>query len=71
MSLHRVYWGSHGCCFDTDHQIGECVCACCPCIDHANTRLDECAAGPPYYGPTTRFYGEDARAQVVTPGAEG
>ena len=61
---HRVYWGSHGCKFESGH-AGSCVCECCECVDHeANHVLEDgvlCVGAPPYYGPDTVFYGEDAR----------
>jgi hypothetical protein len=59
----RVYWGSHGCSFQRGHD-GPCVC-CCDCPDggpHPNPETG-CVGGPPYYGPETRFYGEDAAAR--------
>lgn len=53
----RVYWGSHGCERPRGHD-GDHWCDCCECADHPDE--DEgCVAGPPYYGPETRFYGED------------
>jgi hypothetical protein len=58
----RVYWGSHGCMHprghapDTPHE-----CDCCECEQHPDPDSDSvCVARPPYYGPGTRFYGEDA-----------
>lgn len=51
----RVFWGSHGC----DHPRGHPAeipheCDCCDCGErHPYPR-------PPYYGPDTVFYGEDA-----------
>lgn len=66
----RVYWGSHGCGFDRGHD-GPCWCGpdCCECASHPDPDPDNpgnapsCVAGPPYYGPETRFYGEDAEAR--------
>jgi hypothetical protein len=68
----RVYWGSHGCRFEREHG-GDCECDCCTCVDHTADPLhgatdpeDEgvlCVARPPYYGPGTVFYGEDAAAR--------
>lgn len=64
----RVYWGSHGC----EHPRGHPLlvphdCGCCECGEHHPYPdwPDEnvlCVAKPPYYGPETRFYGEDAEA---------
>lgn len=54
----RVYWGSHGCARPEGHE-GPHWCDCCECEDHARDHAAEgCVAGPPYYGPDTRFYGE-------------
>lgn len=56
--LCEVYWGSHGCCRPVGHR-GLCCCICCECppgIFHQ----EECVAYAPYYGPETRFYGDDA-----------
>lgn len=63
----RVYWGSH-CCRqprghgpETPH-----ACDCCECERHPDPDPDNpdgepsCVARSPYYGPETRFYGEDA-----------
>lgn len=55
----RVYWGSHGCRHDRGHD-GDHECDCCECQQHPDDA--GCVAGPPYYGPDTRFYGEDAEA---------
>lgn len=55
----RVYWGSHGCSRPHGHE-GDHWCDCCECDDHERDHEAEgCVAGPPYYGPETRFYGED------------
>lgn len=60
----RVYWGSHGCKFERGHE-GLCECDCCDCPDHVVSNIDEdgvyCVAKPDYYGPDTRFYGEDVQ----------
>jgi hypothetical protein len=56
----RVYWGSHGCQHARGHD-GPHECDCCVC-DGAHTNTNGCVAGPPYYGPDTNFYGEDAEA---------
>ena len=60
----RVYWGSHGCRLDFGHD-GHHECGhgddyvCCECVNHPD--LDSgCVAKFPYYGPATRFYGEDS-----------
>jgi hypothetical protein len=64
----RVYWGSHGCRLARGHD-GPHVCDCA--VDDEGeydpvTReyFDEPGVtnvgAPPYYGPETRFYGEDA-----------
>lgn len=64
----RVYWGSHGCNLERDHDgPHECDCCDCPPGRHdgitAPTLPDDegviCVAKTPYYGPETRFYGED------------
>jgi hypothetical protein len=67
----RVYWGSHGCCFERGHE-GDCACDCCDCPpdhDHAQPAYENvyCVARPPYYGEITRFYGEDVEARGLTP----
>jgi hypothetical protein len=65
----RVYWGSHGCRFERGHDgQHECECA----RDEAGNpvpRVQEDEDGEflnvgraPYYGPDTRFYGEEAEA---------
>jgi hypothetical protein len=57
----RVYWGSHGCMHLRGHDPGTphaCDCCECPVPDCKPS----CVAKPPYYGPETRFYGEDAEA---------
>ena len=57
----RVYWGSHGCDFERGH-VGDCDCGCCECEDHPDPDSG-CVGKAPYYGPDTRFYGEDAAAR--------
>ena len=52
-----VYWGSHGCARPHGHD-GAHWCDCCDCDNHPDADSG-CVAGPPYYGPDTRFYGED------------
>jgi hypothetical protein len=69
----RVYWGSHGCDLERGHVERDGTphdCGCCECVNHPDPDPDNpgnapsCVATAPYYGPETRFYGEDA-----TPGA--
>ena len=61
----RVYWGSHGCRRPRGHppEVPH-ECDCCDCGDsHPDAGEGVlCVALPPYYGPETRFYGEDAEA---------
>lgn len=58
----RVFWGSHGCGLERGHN-GPHWCDCCECPDHETDHDEEgCVAGPPYYGPKMRFYGEDAES---------
>lgn len=53
----RVYWGSHGCRFERGHDgPHECECAA---AEHEAEGIENVGA-PPYYGPDTWFYGEDA-----------
>lgn len=58
----RVYWGSHGCALERGHKE-PCVCDCCRCKPHDETSHERegCVAAPPYYGPDTKFYGEDVK----------
>jgi hypothetical protein len=68
MSFCRVYWGSHGCYLERGHE-GDHLCTCTfvdddpakPMLPHAHDPgVDNGNVGrPPYYGPDTRFYGED------------
>jgi hypothetical protein len=53
----RVYWGSHGCDRWRDHEGPH---ICFSCWDEVDQ--DGYVGAPPYYGPDTRFYGEDAEA---------
>lgn len=61
----RVYWGSHGCCLPRGHD-GPHLCECAngedgPTDPRADTVADAINVGaPPYYGPETTFYGDDA-----------
>jgi hypothetical protein len=52
----RVYWGSHGCMLPRGHK-GPHICTCHDDPPEPGVRN---AGRPPYYGPTTTFYGEDA-----------
>lgn len=59
----RVYWGSHGCDLPRGHDPVKQphACDCCECRDHDRDHEAEgCVALPPYYGPGTKFVGEDA-----------
>lgn len=59
----RVYWGSHGCDLERGHPGGPDShdCDCCECASHPDPDSG-CVARAPYYGPETRFYGDDAEA---------
>jgi hypothetical protein len=63
----HVYWGSHGCQNPRGHgpEIPH-ECNCCECKNHPDDL--SCVAKPPYYGPETLFYGEDAE-MLGLPGA--
>lgn len=72
----RVYWGSHGCSLERGH-AGLCICSCAFGEDGPqDPRADFIEEGvlnvgaPPYYGPDTFFYGEDAirTGRVSVPG---
>lgn len=52
----RVYWGSHGCDRPRGH-TGPHLCLSCWTEDEAGW-----VGAPPYYGPETFFYGEDAES---------
>jgi hypothetical protein len=56
-----VYWGSHGCSRPQGHD-GDCWCDCCDCENHPDEDSG-CVAGPPYYGPSTSFYGDAVSAR--------
>jgi hypothetical protein len=64
----RLYWGSHGCCYHDED--GSHWCDCCECEKHPDPDpgnhedAPSCVAGPPYYGDSTRFYGEDAKENM-------
>lgn len=53
-----VCWGSHGCDRPRGHE-GPHWCDCCDCADHPDPDSG-CVVGPPYYGPDTEFFGDDA-----------
>ena len=63
----EVYWGSHGCHEPKGHppEVPH-ACDCCTCASHPDPDPDNpnsepsCVAKPPYYGPSTLFYGDDA-----------
>lgn len=65
----RVYWGTHGCGSERGHDgPHRCSCADEPGIDpETREYVDEPGVfnvgAPPYYGPGTTFYGEDATPQ--------
>lgn len=52
----RVYWGSHGCDLTRGHE-GHCRCSC------ADEPEPGTVGAYPYYGPGTKFHGEDAAAR--------
>ena len=62
----RVYWGTHGCTLERGHDGPHlCDCADDPGVDpETRLYLDDPqvlnVGAPPYYGPETSFYGEDA-----------
>jgi hypothetical protein len=62
----RVYWGTHGCRLPRGHDGPHlCECADDEGASHVLARhgIDpQCVnvGAPPYYGPDTRLYGEDA-----------
>jgi hypothetical protein len=58
----RVYWGSHGCDRPRNHE-GDCVCLDCLYDELGNPEWAAYRGMPPYYGPETRFYGEDVEAR--------
>lgn len=66
----RVYWGSHGCCLPRGHE-GDHLCECTfedddpdkamlPHMDDTPGEGNGNVGRPPYYGPDTNFFGEDA-----------
>lgn len=52
----RVYWGTHGCNLPRGHE-GPHICDCAYEPEEENVVN---VGKPPYYGPETTFYGEDA-----------
>jgi len=64
----RVYWGSHGCELARSHE-GDCDCGCCGCANHPDPDSG-CVGKAPYYGPETRFYGEDVASRGL-PAVDG
>lgn len=64
----RVYWGSHGCKLERGHD-GPHLCDCADdegvdpiTREYIEDRQVVNVGAPPYYGPKTTFYGEDATA---------
>lgn len=56
----RTYWGTHACMNDRGHDPVELPHRCMCCTHDTHTGFTDCVGGPPYYGPTTMFWGEDA-----------
>lgn len=74
----RVYWGSHGCKLERGHDGPHlCECADDPGVDPVTREYIEDrqvvnVGAPPYYGPDTKFWGEDAtKMRPRTPDNEG
>lgn len=65
--MHDIYWGSHGCSHDVEHEpFTGCRCDCCECPDTTHHK-DSCVAWWPHYGDgVTLYYGEDAE-KLKTP----
>jgi len=59
----RVYWGTHGCQLPRAHDT-EREPHLCSCADDPEEPGVTNAGRPPYYGPDTWFYGEDAPEQA-------
>jgi hypothetical protein len=57
MSVCRVYWGTHGCDLPFGHEGPH---LCTTCYDPEDPEDEAYVGAPPYYGPDTLFYGEDA-----------
>lgn len=51
----RVYWGSHGCALRRGH-VGPHLCECVGTTPETGAGN---VGAPPYYGPSTNFYGAD------------
>lgn len=64
MSDCRVLWGTHGCCLPRGHDgPHRCDCADDPDVDPVTRLYPDGVVNvgaPPYYGPDTHFFGEDA-----------
>jgi hypothetical protein len=66
----RVYWGTHGCMLERGHS-GDHLCSCS--VDEDGSLLPHMNEDPeggnvgraPYYGPDTKFYGEDSPNAAV------
>lgn len=72
---HHVYWGSHGCVLPYRHD-GPCVCDCALVDAELDDQgglviiVDTSDVGaPPYYGPTTAFFGDDVYSVAPPPSA--
>jgi len=74
----RVYWNTHGCALERGHD-GPHVCNCA--IEDEGTFDPETheyyddpgcfnVGAPPYYGPDTNFFGEDAPPSKKRPSKE-
>lgn len=55
-----TYWGSHGCNLPRGHE-GPCR---CDCVDNFVWQGPGNVGGAPYYGPETKFYGDDIPEQT-------
>jgi hypothetical protein len=79
MKYCEVYWGSHGCDRPRGHD-GLHICNCCghasikehieregEAVDPTDGTTYLCVATWPYYGTSTRFYGQDAPEESPTP----
>jgi hypothetical protein len=56
----RVYWGTHGCNLERGHEgqhLCDCTCETHVGLDHPDS--NGCVCAYPFYGPETKFYGED------------
>lgn len=65
MAYCRVYWNTHGCDLERGHDGPHlCDCAVPNWRDYPDGYEDEDGVlnvgAPPYYGPDTHFFGEDA-----------